>query len=205
MITEDIIRQKFKQLEDHLNERTKRIWAGTEARAIGWGGVSLVAKAIKISRRAIHCGLHEIDSKQSLLSGRIRKEGGGRYSAVQHYPELVSKIENLVEPITRGDPESPLRWTCKSTRVLSSELIHMGFNVSSRIVRMLLHQLGYSLQGNKKTIEGKQHPDRNAQFEYINKRVSKEIRASQPVISVDTKKKELIGNYANKGEKRVQH
>jgi len=150
MITENTIRQKFKQLENHLNERTKRIWAGTEARAIGWGGVSLVARAIKISRRAIHYGLHEIDSKQSLPAGRIRKGGGGRYSAVQHHPDLINKVENLVDPVTRGDPESPLRWTCKSTRILSAELVKIGFNVSSRIVRILLHRLGYSLQGNQK-------------------------------------------------------
>lgn len=201
MITEYTIQQKYNLLKDYLNERSRRIWAATEARGIGWGGITLVSRAINISRPAIHRALHEIDTKPSLAFKRIRKEGGGRYSAIKRYPELPNKVESLVDPISRGDPESPLRWTCKSTRKIADELAKIGITVSSRIVRLLLHQLGYSLQANKKTIEGNQHPDRNAQFEYINSQVTKEMNAFQPVISVDTKKKELIGNYANKGKK----
>lgn len=201
MVSEAIIRQKYELLSTHLNERTRRIWAATEAKAIGYGGTSFIARATKISRRAILVGIREIESKRLLPEGRVRKDGGGRKSVVYHQPTIIEKLENLVEPLTRGDPKSPLRWTCKSTRRLSGELIKMGYQASSRIVRLLLHQMGYSLQGNRKTIEGKQHPDRNAQFEYINARVVKELRTSQPVISVDTKKKELVGNYANNGEK----
>jgi transposase len=201
MVSEATIRQKYKFLSTHLNERTRRIWAATEAKAIGYGGTSLIARATNISRRAILVGIREIESKRLLPAGRVRKGGGGRKSVVYHQPIILEKLEKLVEPLTRGDPKSPLRWTCKSTRRLSVELIKMGYQASSRIVRLLLHQMGYSLQGNRKTIEGKQHPDRNAQFEYINARVVKELRTSQPVISVDTKKKELVGNYANNGEK----
>jgi hypothetical protein len=199
MESEDTIRQKYKLLAMHLNERTRRIWAAIEAKAIGYGGISLIARATKVSRRAILVGIREIESKSLLPEARVRKVGGR--SVVYHHPAILEKLENLVEPLTRGDPKSPLRWTCKSTRRLSAELIKMGYQASSRIVRLLLHQMGYSLQGNRKTIEGKQHPDRNAQFEYINARVLKELRTSQPVISVDTKKKELVGNYANQGEK----
>jgi len=200
MITEDTIREKYQLLEKHLNEKTKRIWAATEAVSLSYGGISLVSRATQISRFTIHKGLNEIKANKILSGERIRHVGGGRKTAVYHQPKLVEELENLVDPVTRGDPESPLRWTCKSTRRLSTELIKTGFKVSSRIVRLLLTKLGYSLQGNKKTIEGKQHPDRNAQFEYINAQVTKEIKASQPVISVDTKNKELIGNYINKGK-----
>jgi hypothetical protein len=131
--------------------------------------------------------------------GRIRQPGGGRKTNAEHQPDLVEKLESLIEPLTRGDPESPLRWTIKSTRTLAAELVKQGYRAGSTLVASLLSDLGYSLQGNRKTIEGKQHPDRNAQFEYINARVARELKARQPVISVDTKKKELIGNYANKG------
>ncbi|OGJ90575.1 MAG: transposase [Candidatus Raymondbacteria bacterium RifOxyA12_full_50_37] len=199
MITEAAIQQKYQFISSHLNEHTRRIWAATEASTLGYGGISLVARATNISRRAIFVGLREIETQEVLPEGRVRRSGGGRKSAVHHKPDLPEKLESLVEPLTRGDPESPLRWTCKSTRSLSRELQEMGYSASSRIVGVLLNGMGYSLQGNSKTIEGKQHPDRNAQFEYINARVTKEIRVAQPVISVDTKKKELIGNYANRG------
>jgi hypothetical protein len=204
MDMEAIIRQKFQGLSARFDEHTRRMWAATEALAIGYGGVSLVARAARISRRAIQCGIREINTCDVLPQGRIRRPGGGRKSAVYQQPDLPEKLENLVEPLTRGDPMSPLRWTCKSTRRLANELTRLGFTVSSRIVRILLHEMGYSLQGNCKTIEGKQHPDRNGQFEYINSRVKKEMRAAQPVISVDTKKKELIGNYANAGKQWLQ-
>jgi len=200
MVTESAIRQKFGALAPWLNEHTRRVWAATEASALGYGGVSLVARATGISRRAIGVGLREVEAGDILPAGRVRRPGGGRKSALYHQPDLGEKLEGLVEPLTRGDPDSPLRWTVKSTRRLSRELAAMGYSASSRVVRLLLHGMGYSLQGNRKTLEGRQHPDRNAQFEHINARVAAEIRAGQPVISVDTKKKELVGNYANRGE-----
>lgn len=199
MTTEVAIRHKFQVLALRLDEHTRRIWAATEASALGYGGISLVARATKISRRAILVGLREIKEGKILPEGRVRRPGGGRKTSVYHQPDLPEKLEGLVEPLTRGDPESPLRWTCKSTRRLSRELVKLGYSASSRLVGALLHGMGYSLQGNCKTIEGKQHPDRNAQFEHINTRVMAEMCAAQPVISVDTKKKELIGNYANPG------
>ena len=199
MDLEAVIREKFRSLASRFDEHTRRIWAATEARAQGYGGISLVARATNLSRRAILVGLREIKTGNILPEGRVRRPGGGRKSGVEHQPDLPEKLEGLVEPLTRGDPESPLRWTCKSTRRLSRELAKLGYAASSRLVGALLHGLGYSLQGNRKTVEGKQHPDRNAQFECINARVTQEMRAAQPVISVDTKKKELVGNYANRG------
>jgi hypothetical protein len=184
-----------------LDEHTRRIWAATEASAIGYGGISVVARATGISRRAIGVGLREIEDGGILPVGRVRRPGGGRKSAIHHHPDLPKTLEGLVEPLTRGDPMSPLRWTCKSTRCLSRELSRLGITASSRLVGDLLHKMGYSLQANRKTIEGKQHPDRNAQFEHINARVTTAMRAGQPVISVDTKKKELVGNYKNSGAK----
>ena len=199
MDLEATIREKFRSLASRLDEHTRRIWAATEARTLGYGGISLVARATDISRRAIVVGLREIKSGDILPEGRIRRPGAGRKSNVEQQPELPAHLESLVEPLTRGDPESPLRWTIKSTRRLSLELATLGCVASSRLVAALLRRMGYSLQGNRKTIEGKQHPDRNAQFEYINTRVAREMRAGQPVISVDTKKKELVGNYINRG------
>ncbi len=196
----EIVREKYRLLGSHLDERTRRIWAATEANGYGYGGVSLVSRAADISRRAISVGLREIKTGVILPTGRVRRSGGGRKSGVHHQPDLPEKLESLVEPLTRGDPESPLRWTCKSTRGLARELARIGYAASSRLVGSLLRGMGYSLQGNCKTVEGKQHPDRNAQFEYINIRVTAEMRAAQPVISVDTKKKELVGNYANRGK-----
>lgn len=199
MRTEAEIRRKFRALGALMDEHTRRIWGAAEARELGYGGVSLVARATGISRRAIHIGMRELREGNVLAEGRVRKPGGGRKAAVQHQPDLPEALEGLVEPLTRGDPMSPLRWTCKSTRRLSEELRKRGYSASSYVVRMLLHEMGYSLQGNRKTVEGKQHPDRNAQFEYINTRVTKEMKASNPVVSVDTKKKELVGNYKNGG------
>jgi hypothetical protein len=199
MTSEATIREKFRALAARFDEHTRRLWAATEASALGYGGISLVARATAISRRAICVGLREITTGTILPEGRVRRPGGGRKSGVHHHPELPRTLEGLVEPLTRGDPESPLRWTCKSTRRLSRELATLGYGASSRLVGVLLHGMGYSLQGNRKTLEGTQHPDRNAQFEFINARVTKEMRAAQPIISVDTKKKELVGNYANRG------
>lgn len=200
MEIEAVIRKKYEPLALLLDEHTRRLWAATEATALGYGGISTISRATGISRRAILVGINEIENGIVLSEGRVRKSGGGRKSQVEHQPDLMDKLESLVEPLTRGDPESPLRWTIKSTRRLSEELMENGYTASSRLVATLLTQMGYSLQGNRKTLEGKQHPDRNAQFEYINDRVEKEIQANQPVISVDTKKKELIGNYTNSGK-----
>jgi hypothetical protein len=197
--TETTVRKKYESLGPRLDEYTRRIWAATEAESLGYGGISLVSRATGISRRAILVGIKEIENGSMPPKGKVRRTGAGRKSNVEHQPDLREKLEGLVDPLTRGDPESPLRWTIKSTRRLAEELAKIGYKACSRLVASLLIGMGYSLQGNRKTLEGKQHPDRNAQFEYINARVDKELRDSQPVISVDTKKKELIGNYANKG------
>ncbi len=190
----EAIRRKYEALTSLLDERARRVWAATEAEALGYGGISLVARATGISRRAIHSGLNELSAEVSAPEDRIRKPGGGRKSAIHHHPDLLDKLEHLVEPLTRGDPESPLRWTCKSVRLLAEELGRHGIHVGRQTVSTELRGLGYSLQGNCKTIEGKQHPDRNAQFEHINARVVKEMKAANPVISVETKKKEGVGN-----------
>jgi transposase len=195
------IREKYLALAAHLDERARRIWAATEAVPLGYGGISLVARATGISRRAIHRGLAEQKTKKGVPLERIRKVGGGRKSVADHDPDFPSRLESLVEPLTRGDPESPLRWTCKSVRLLANELCRQGISVGRQTVAHQLHELGYRLQANRKTIEGNQHPDRNAQFEYINARVTAQLRRTQPVISVDTKKKELVGNYKNSGRK----
>ena len=171
-----------------------------EASSIGYGGVSVVSRITNISRRAIHVGLKEISHK-SESPERIRRLGGGRKLATVNNPELLKELEGLVEPLSRGDPMSALRWTCKSTKLLSEELKKRGRHASARLVASLLHKLKYSLQGNQKMKAGKQHPDRNAQFEYINAEATKQMRARNPVISVDTKKKELVGNYKNNGTK----
>lgn len=203
MTVELSIRQKFQALKSHLDEHTRRIWGAAEASALGYGGISLVARATQISRRAILVGLREIKTGNILPEGRVRRPGGGRKTTVHHQPDLPKKLESLVEPLTRGDPMSPLRWTCKSTRNLSRELKRLGYSASSRLVGALLRGMGYSLQGNFKTVEGNQHPDRNAQFEHINARVTAAMRVAQPVISVDTKKKELVGNYVNRGKQWI--
>ena len=199
MEVEAVIRSKYAALKLSLDEHTRRLWAATEAQALGYGGISTVSRATGVSRRAILVGLREIEHGTTLEPGRVRRGGGGRKSRLEHHPDLLTALESLVDPLTRGDPESPLRWTVKSTRNLSEELQRNGYTASTRLVASLLLEMGYHLQGNRKTLEGKQHPDRNAQFEYINALVTKELKASQPVISVDTKKKELVGNYSNRG------
>lgn len=195
-----LIRRKYKILSPHLNERSRRLFAAVEASSIGYGGVSVVSRVTKISRRAIHVGLKEI-SEKSHSSERIRSEGGGRKLATVNNPKLLKQLESLVDPLSRGDPMSAIRWTCKSTSRLSRELEKDGCQASPRLVASLLHKMRYSLQGNQKTQAGKQHPDRNAQFEHINAEATKQMRIKNPVISVDTKKKELVGNYKNNGTK----
>jgi transposase len=194
------IRQRFADLGALLNERERRLWAAAEAKSLGYGGISTVARGTGISRRAIHVGLKELSSLQT--SGppqRIRRVGSGRKPLVMTQPELPEALEALVEPTARGDPESALRWTCKGVRRLAAELQEHGFHIERQKVADLLHELGYSLQANRKTHEGSQHPDRNAQFEYIAAAVAAFQAQGLPVISVDTKKKELVGEFKNPG------
>ena len=193
------LRAKYESLEPELNERARRIWAATEAREIGRGGIALVARATKISYSTIVRGLHELESGASVPTGRVRRAGGGRKSALAKDPSLMRELEAMVEPTASGNPESPLRWTSKSVRRLAAHLQGHGHAVSHQLVSELLAESGYSLQGNRKTREGTNHPDRDEQFRYINRLVKKFQRDGQPVISVDTKKKELVGDFKNPG------
>jgi transposase len=199
MVDEGNIRRRFRLIEEHLDERMRRIVAAAEAEAFGFGGASLVARATGVSRRAIRIGARELQQAPQRvgLGRRIRRPGGGRKRTVERDRTLQRDLETLIEPSTRGDPETPLRWTCKSVRRLSEELQRMGHTASHRMVAELLHEMGYSLQANAKTIEGTSHPDRNAQFEHINKKVRLYLVKGDPVISVDTKKKELVGEFKN--------
>ena len=193
------IRQKYSDLADSLAERGRRTWAAVEARSLGWGGVTVVAEATGIAESTIRRGLKELETSGAPLEGDQRRSGGGRKQAEERDPRLVDTLNRLVEPSTLGDPQSPLRWTTKSTRNLATELTKQGHPVSPTTVRKLLRDLGYSLQANRKTREGKEHPDRDAQFRYINRRVKSQLQATQPSISVDTKKKEVLGNLKNPG------
>jgi transposase len=193
------IREKYSAIGGDLDERAKRRWAAAEARSLGWGGIAAVAAATGMSDRTIRNGILELDDPHAAPIQRQRREGGGRKTRQHEQPALVEALQALVSPVTRGDPRSPLRWTCKSTHTLAAELTRQGFEISSNTVGKLLRQQGYSLQANRKTIEGKQHPDRNAQFEYINRRVRASQRKGEPVISVDTKKKEPLGKMKNPG------
>jgi hypothetical protein len=194
-----MIRRKYGTLKAALNERSRRIWAVTEAQALGYGGASLVARATGISRSTIVRGTREIRDKRTADRGRVRRAGGGRKRATAIDAELRAALERLVDPVSRGDPESALRWTCKSTRRLAMELTAQGHAGSDWLVRQLLYELDYSLQANRKTKEGGRHPDRDAQFQHINARVSRQLERRQPAISVDAKKKELVGNFKNGG------
>ena len=193
------IREKYFAIADDLDERARRRWAAAEARSLGWGGISAVAAATGMSDRTIRSGIAELDDPEAASIERQRRVGAGRKMRQHEQPGLVAALESLIDPMTRGDPMSPLRWTCKSTRTLAAQLQRQGYKVSRNTVGNLLRQQGYSLQANRKTIEGKQHPDRNGQFEYINRRVRAYQRARQPVISVDTKKKEPLGKMKNPG------
>ena len=195
---EKSIRQKFLLMNPTLNERSRRRWVALEAKALGRGGVSAVSRATGVTRKTIRAGLNELQTKL-VKDTRIRKKGGGRKSAEEKDPSLKQHLKELVESTTRGDPESPLRYTIKSTRRLMEELIRLGHTVSYPTIASLLNEDEYSLQANSKTKEGKNHPDRNAQFEFINSDVKTQLRHHQPVISVDTKKKELVGNFKNSG------
>jgi hypothetical protein len=199
------IREKYEALAPLLHEKAQRHWAACEARALGRGGISLVASATGISRPTIRRGLAELLTGPAGGDGhdqqhtRIRRPGGGRHRLTASDPSLLTDLRHLVDPATRGDPMSPLLWTCKSTRHLAEALGTMGHDVSHQTVARLLTEWGYNLQANRKTEEGKDHPDRNTQFEHINRKVRSFQRSGQPVVSVDTKKKELVGNYKNPG------
>jgi len=194
------LKAKFSALRGVLNERSRRLVAAAEAQALGHGGIAWVAKASGVSRSTISRGLKELRSDGDPVDpSRIRRPGGGRKTVLENTPRLMEDLEALVEPATRGDPDSPLRWTCKSLRTLARQLHGMGHSVSYPVVGELLRDAGYSLQANQKTREGTRHEDRNAQFEYINRRVRQQQRAGQPVVSVDTKKKELVGDFKNAG------
>ncbi len=202
------IRRKFRLVAVELDERRRRQWAAAEAREVGWGGVSLVARATGLSRPTILAGLKDLQlptKSRAVAATRVRSPGGGRRTLTQVDAGLLDALERLIEPATRGDPMSPLRWTCKSTARLAEELTRQNHPVSDRTVALLLKQSGYSLQANRKTREGSSHPDRNAQFEYINRQVTAFHRRRQPVISVDTKKKELIGEFKNPGVEWQPH
>src|SRR5512142_3231549 len=197
-----VVGQRFELIAWALNERLRRLFAATEAHVLGHGGISAVAKATGVSRRAIHAGLKELAQQSEMTAsplGRIRRPGAGRKKRIEQDASLRADLERLVEPLTRGDPETPLRWTCKSLRRLAEELGHQGHRISRTLVGELLRDLGYSLQANAKTLEGAHHPDRNAQFEHINREVQTRLAQGQPVISVDTKKKELIETFKNPG------
>ena len=198
------IAAKYELLVPQMHERLRRRWAACEALSLGRGGVSVVAEATGLSRTTIHKGIAEIrhdlpDLVEDCLRSRIRAEGGGRRRLVEKSPSLRADLKNLVDATTRGDPMCALLWTCKSTRTLAEELAKLGHTISHMSVARLLDAMGYSLQANRKTKEGSDHPDRDAQFRHINKRVRAFQRRRQPVISVDTKKKELVGNFKNSG------
>jgi len=198
---EEAVAARFTSLESTFDERSRRLWSAAEALAAGRSGVMAVHRATGIARSTIYQGIKELKNPNQLMepNNRTRNPGGGRKKAIVVEPELQGALEALVEPITRGDPESALRWTCKSLRVLSGELKGQGYAVSHKLVGQLLRDMGYSLQANYKTSEGKQHPDRNEQFEFINLLVEENIEKANPVISVDAKKKELVGRFKNPG------
>jgi transposase len=199
-----LVQEKYERLSQMMNERLKRRWAACEALTIGRGGISAVSEATRMSRTTIRKGIREIqeefpDLAEDVASQRCRCDGGGRRPLHETDESLLGDLEKLVEPATRGDPSSPLLWTSKSTRKLATELARMGHQVSHMTVSRLLKQLGYSLQANRKMREGADHPDRDAQFLHINKKVRSFQRRKQPVISVDTKKRELVGDFKNTG------
>jgi hypothetical protein len=203
------VKLMFELMGPVLDERLERLLAAAVATSMGKGGVAAVTNATGIRSKRIAAGKRDLrelaDSPESPLTTRVRRPGGGRKSVAENDPKLIIALESLIEPGTRGDPESPLRWTIKSLRQLSDELSAKGHRVGRTVVGELLHELGYSLQANSKRIEGKQHPDRDAQFRYITRRTKAAQRAGEPVISVDTKKKELVGQFANKGREWRKH
>jgi len=202
----DEIRSRYEDLAQVMDERVTRLWAAGEAKSLGHGGIAAVTEATGILGKRIRYGIRDLAEMQASPPGesprqqRVRRPGAGRKLLTEMDSTLVPDLESLIDPSTRGDPESPLRWTCKSVRRLAEELRSKGHEISGQKVSELLHELGYSLQGTRKTREGSAHPDRNAQFEHINAQAKAFQRAGEPVVSVDTKKKELVGDFANRGK-----
>ena len=199
---EDLVRkltEKYSNLSGTFNERTRRLWAGSESLSIGYGGIEIVSKATGLSRSTVIKGMKEITEKRE-IENRIREHGGGRKKAVDRNPGIMEELIRLVESSTRGDPMTSLRWTSKSLRKLSAELKGEGYDASHVLVEKLLHDMKYNLKSNRKKDEGKSEPDRNEQFEHINNKVMDFMKEDQPVISIDTKKKEIIGNFKNNGK-----
>ena len=200
MIVEGAIQARYQAIAPVVDERVRRLVLAAEASAAGRGGQAAVARATGASRGTIRRGIRELGQPAvGAAKGRIRHPGGGRKRTVEHDPSLREDLDRLVEPTSRGDPESPLRWTCKSVRQLAAALKRQGHQVSHRMVAELLHDMGYSLQANRKTLAGTEHPDRNAQFEHLDRAVQLQLSLGEPVISVDTKKKELVGPFKNGG------
>ena len=199
MADDPALAHTLRMILPHLNERQRRLLVGAAARSMGWGGIAAVSRASGVSRPTITQGLRELE-RSNTTAERVRRAGGGRKKLREHAPEMVAELERLVDPDTRGDPMSPLRWTCKSTRQLAGALTQRGYPISYPVVAELLHDLGYSLQANAKTLEGTAHPDRDAQFGYLNEQVKGFLTGGLPVISVDTKKKELVGLFKNGGQ-----
>jgi hypothetical protein len=194
------LQRKFSSLWSLLDERNRRLVAANEARSLGYGGISKIRRACGLSRKAIAKGIREL-SEGNAMPGRVRRPGAGRKQMVVRDPKILECLERLIEPQTRGDPESPLRWICKSTRTLAAQLTRQKHRISHEKVAQLLRDQDYSLQSNRKTKEGEDHPDRDAQFGHINAEVKRALARGVPVISVDTKKKELVGNYVNGGKR----
>tara|TARA_B110000503_G_C7091781_1_gene389743 strand:+ start:90 stop:1346 length:1257 start_codon:yes stop_codon:yes gene_type:complete len=197
---EQEIKEKYDRIQVYLNERDKRLWCANEAIFIGRGGASIVSRATQVSRSTIINGIKELKEDKPLSKNRLRKAGGGRKALRETNNKLIEKIENLVDSTSRGDPENPLRWTSKSTRNISEELKEIGINASHALVARELSNMNYSLQANKKILEGSNHEDRNEQFEFINNKTKNFLKEAMPVISVDTKKKENVGSYKNNGK-----
>jgi len=203
METDALVAARHQALEGFLDERQRRLHVAAEAKVLGRGGIKRVSQATGVARGTIIAGIKELESAERIppeQARRVRRPGAGRKKLVDQDPGMREALERLVDPVTRGDPQSPLRWTCKSLMQLARELSAQGHAISHVSVGVLLKDLGYSLQGNRKTLEGASHPDRNAQFEYINAKTQAALSSGQPVISVDTKKKELVGRYKNGGE-----
>ncbi|MDQ5834694.1 MAG: ISAzo13 family transposase [Actinomycetota bacterium] len=201
MIDERAIGDRYRALAGELDERRRRLWAGAEALSHGRGGQAAVVRATGMSATTVARGMREIEAGETLQAGRVRRSGGGRRPLTESDPTLLSDLEALVVDEARGDPESPLLWTAKSVRMLAGALREQGHQVSHETVAKLLRGLGYSLQANRKTLEGASHPDRDAQFRHINETVKSALAAGQPAISVDTKKKELVGDFKNAGRR----
>lgn len=196
---QNTLKQRYDQLRPFLNELQRRLFVATEALAYGYGGIAFVERELGVSHKVIQQGIRELEHPEQIDPSRIRKPGGGRKRTIDTDPTLLRDLQTLIDPVTRGEPESPLRWTSKSTLKLAAALKEMGHATSAQMVMNLLHELGYSLQANRKTNEGSRHEDRDAQFQHIHDQVQQFQSAGEPVISVDTKKKELVGDFKNGG------